>query len=165
MNNMYLVVSVDAAWGIGYKGQLLAKEKKDMQRFRELTLDKTIVYGWNTLKTFPECRPLPGRKNLILTPDEEVRVQGAEILHSIDEVLEYVNSHPEEQVVVVGGASVYHQLLPYCTKAYVTKFDETLTADVFFEDLDASDEWRLAEKMGKIQGSSVTMTFCTYCRT
>lgn len=162
--DMYAVVSVDAAWGIGYKGQLLAKEKRDMQHFRELTLGKTIVYGTNTLKTFPECKPLPGRKNLILNPDEGFSIQGAETVHSIEEVLEYVETHPEEQVVVVGGAMVYAELLPWCKKVYVTKFDEQLSADVFFENLDENNEWKLTETMGKIKGNSVTMTFCTYCR-
>ena len=116
---MKLIVAVDREWGIGYRGELLATVKEDLAHFRELTAGKTIVYGSVTLRTFPSERPLKDRINLILSTNPNLNPEGAIVLRSVEELIDYEKAHPEEDIVVVGGASVYKQLLPYCDAAYV----------------------------------------------
>ena len=138
---MKLIVAVDREWGIGYQGELLANVKEDLAHFRELTIGKTVVYGSTTLRTFPGGRPLKGRKNLILSTKSDLKPEGAIVLHSVEELIAYEKSHSEEEIIVVGGASVYKQLLQYCEAAYVTRFDDSFKKDAYFPDLDTDPAW------------------------
>ena len=140
---MELIVAVDREWGIGCKGDLLARVRGDLRHFRELTDGKTVIYGSNTLLTFPGGKPLKNRKNIVLHPDPAFAVEGALVVHSIPELLACTEAHKDEKYVVIGGASVYRQLLPYCSFAYVTKFDRSFEKDVYFEDLDKNPDWSL----------------------
>ena len=139
---MKLIVAVDREWGIGYRGELLATVKEDLAHFRELTVGKTIVYGSSTLRTFPYGRPLKNRINLILSTNPNFKPEGAVVLHSVEELIAYEKAHPEEDIVVVGGASVYKQLIPYCETAYVTRFDASFEKDAYFPNLDENPSWQ-----------------------
>ena len=139
---MKLIVAVDREWGIGYRGKLLATVKDDLAHFRELTVGKTIVYGSSTLRTFPYGRPLKNRINLILSTNPNFKPEGAVVLHSVEELIAYEKSHPEEDIVVVGGASVYKQLMPYCETAYVTQFEASFEKDAYFPNLDENPSWQ-----------------------
>ena len=139
---MKLIVAVDREWGIGYRGELLATVKEDLAHFRELTVGKTIVYGSSTLRTFPNGRPLKNRINLILSTNPNFKPEGAVVLHSVEELIAYEKAHPEEDIVVVGGASVYKQLIPYCETAYVTRFDASFEKDAYFPNLDENPSWQ-----------------------
>ena len=139
---MKLIVAVDREWGIGYRGELLATVKEDLAHFRELTVGQTIVYGSSTLRTFPYGRPLKNRINLILSTNPTFKPEGAVVLHSVEELIAYEKAHPEEDIVVVGGASVYKQLMPYCETAYVTRFDASFEKDAYFPNLDENPSWQ-----------------------
>ena len=139
---MKLIVAVDREWGIGYRGKLLVTVKDDLAHFRELTVGKTIVYGSSTLRTFPYGRPLKNRINLILSTNPNFKPEGAVVLHSVEELIAYEKAHPEEDIVVVGGASVYKQLMPYCETAYVTRFDASFEKDAYFPNLDENPSWQ-----------------------
>jgi dihydrofolate reductase len=168
---MNLVVAVDKEWGIGYKGGLLAAVKADLAHFRELTVGKTVILGSTTLATFPGGRPLKNRKNIILSRRADFRPEGALVLSSVEELLCYVKEHPEEEFVVIGGASVYGQLLPYCDRAYVTLFEERFEKDTYFPNLDADPAWKMVS-LGEEQRSNketdtvdgMTFRFAEYAR-
>ena len=147
---MTAVVAVCENGGIGKDGALLFHIREDLRRFRQLTQGKTVILGRKTLATFPGGRPLKNRRNLILSHDPAFQVEGAEVVHSLPELLQAIQKVPEEQLCVIGGAAVYEMLLPYCTTAQVTKSYVTLKADTFFPDLDADSCWSLAEE-GKIE--------------
>ena len=169
---MKLVVAVDKEWGIGYKGGLLSAVKADLANFRELTTGKTVVLGSTTLKTFPGGRPLKNRKNLILSRNPNLAPEGATVLHSVKEVVDYQKEHPEQELVVIGGASIYEQMLPYCDTAYVTLFEETFPKDTYFPNLDADPHWQCVQ-LGQQMNSTgetdtidgMTYRFATYKRT
>ena len=150
---MKLVVAVDKEWGIGYNGGLLAAVKADLAHFRELTVGKTVILGSTTLKTFPGGRPLKNRKNIILSRRDDFRPEGALVLSSVEALIDYTRNHPEEDYVVIGGASIYKQLLPYCDTAYVTLFEENFTKDTYFPDLDADARWTCVS-LGPVQYSN-----------
>ena len=137
---MQLVVAVDNAWGIGNAGALLAHVRADMKNFRALTAGKTVILGSKTLATFPGGNPLPKRRNIILSRRPGFVVPGAEVVRGVPELLDLLSGDTED-AVVIGGASVYAELLPYCTEAFVTRFDKTFVSDAFFPDLDADPAW------------------------
>ena len=140
---MNLIVAVDENWGIGYRGDLLARVSEDLKHFRRVTKGKVVIYGSNTLATFPGGKVLPGRVNIVLHPSPDYKPEGAIVAHSIEEVLDAASEYDTEDVFVIGGASVYRQLLPYCDKAHVTKFLKAFPHDVSIPDLDASPEWEV----------------------
>ncbi len=140
---MKLIVAVDKDWGIGYKGDLLARVKADLFNFRDLTSGKIVILGSNTLATFPGGRALKNRTNIVLHPSSEYHPENTTVVHSIDELLEEVKKYNTDDVFVIGGASVYRQMLEFCDTAYVTKFDKSFEKDVYFPNLDDDPDWEL----------------------
>lgn len=140
---MNLIVGVDSNWAIGNKNQLLVSIPNDMKHFREETTGKVVVLGRKTLATFPQGMPLKNRTNIILTSDKNFQVKDAVVVHSIEELLEELKKYNEEDIYIIGGESVYRQMLPYCKVAHVTKNDQSYEADTFFPNLDEDEEWQL----------------------
>ena len=145
---MNIIVAVDSEWGIGYKGDLLARVKEDLQNFARLTTGKTVILGSNTLATFPGGRVLKDRRNIVLNPDPEYAPTGAVVVHSLEELFAKLEELKRdglcsEDIFVIGGASVYRQLLPYCDRAYITEFRRSFDKDVWFPNLDELPEWPL----------------------
>lgn len=158
---MDLVVNVTENWGIGKDGKLLVSISADLKRFRQLTTGKTVILGRKTLSTFPGGRPLKNRTNLILS-HSGVTVEGAEVLPDLEALLARLKDCDLEQVSVIGGASVYRALLPYCSRAYITKTLLSPEADTFFPDLDAMDNWSVAETGPVLEENGVRFQYIDY---
>ena len=112
---MNLIVAVDNNWAIGNKNKLLVSIPNDMKHFREETTGKVVVLGRKTLETFPQGQPLKNRTNIILSRNAKHEVKGAITVHSVEELLEELKKYDDGDVYVIGGDSVYKQLLPYCS--------------------------------------------------
>ena len=140
---MNVIAAVDNNWAIGYQGSLLVRIPSDQKMFREMTEGKVIVMGRKTLETFPQKQPLKNRINIVLSRNEEYTVKGALVVHSIKELMEELKKYDDADIFVVGGSSVYEQLLPYCDTAHITKIDYAYQADAYFPNLDAMPEWEL----------------------
>ena len=136
---MDCIVNVTQNWGIGNENKLLVSISADLKRFRQLTLGKTVILGRKTLETFPHGRPLKNRENIILSTQSTYAVEGATVAHNVEEVLALCKK--AENPCVIGGASVYELLLPYCHRALITKMEMTIPADTYFPDLDALSQW------------------------
>lgn len=140
---MNLIVAVDNNWAIGNKNELLVSIPNDHKRFREETTGKVVVLGRKTLATFPQGLPLKNRTNIILSKDKNLKIKDAIVVNSIDELLQEVKKYNDDDVYVIGGDSIYHQLLPYCNVAHVTKIDHEYEADTYFPNLDKDEEWEI----------------------
>jgi len=139
---MNLVVAVDKNWGIGYKGDLLVRIREDLNNFAALTTGKTVVLGSNTLATFPKGAVLKNRTNIVMSPNPDYRPEGAIVAHSIDELMEILKGFDTDSVWVIGGMSIYRQLLPFCRRAYVTVIEADFVKDAYFPNLDEMPEWK-----------------------
>lgn len=157
---MNLIVNVTQDWGIGLGDSLLVSLSPDLRHFRETTQGHTVVLGRKTLLTFPNAKPLPKRRNLILSTASDFTVEGAQVVHSVAELLQSLA--PDEEVWVIGGESVYRQLLPYCRRAIVTKTFVTRPADRFFPNLDELPEWHLARQEPLQNYEGIAFQFLTY---
>ena len=142
---MNIIVAADKNWAIGKNNKLLVSIPQDMKFFRETTTGKVVVMGRKTLESFPGGQPLKKRVNIVLTSDKNYHVNGADIVHSIDALIEELKKYPAEDIYVIGGESIYRQLLPYCDKAYVTKIEHAYDADTFFPNLDEDPQWRMTK--------------------
>ena len=129
---MKIIVAADKNWGIGVNNNLLVSIPADMKFFRETTTGNVVVMGRKTLESFPNGLPLKNRVNVVLTKDVNYQVKGAIIVHSMDELKEELKEYDSDNVYVIGGATIYEQLIDYCDTAYVTKIDYSYEADVYF---------------------------------
>lgn len=142
---MNLIASVDANWGIGYKNKLLVSIPDDMKFFRETTTGKVVVMGRKTLESFPNGKPLKNRVNIVLTKDPRYQVEGAIVVHDMDELHAELAKYPSEDIYVIGGESIYRQLVDECDVAHITKIDFSYEADAYFPNLDEKEEWVITE--------------------
>jgi len=140
---MNIIAAVDNNWAIGNKDDLLVRIPNDQKFFREETTGKVVVLGRKTLATFPQGMPLPNRKNIILSQKPDFQVKNATMVHSVEELLEELKQYPSEDVYIIGGESVYRQLLPYCDVCHITKINKTYAADRYFPNLDDMPEWEI----------------------
>ena len=131
---MDAIVVVDRNWAIGCNGGLLFSLPTDMKRFRSLTMGGTVLMGRKTLDSFPGGRPLPKRRNIVLST-QEIQVEGAEVVHTLKELL--AAGEAAEHAFVIGGGSVYAALLSRCRRTYLTKVDAAADEpDTYFPNLD-----------------------------
>lgn len=157
---MNAIVAVDENWGIGRGGDQLCYISADLRRFKALTTGHPVILGRKTLATFPGGRPLPGRRNLILSHDPNFIVEGAEVYHDLETLLA---AAPEDSFVI-GGGSVYRALLDRCGTVYVTKIMSTYEADTFFPNLDAAPAWQVAEREEPLEENGLKFQYFTYKR-
>ena len=161
---MNLIVAVDKNWAIGYKGKLLISIPEDMKFFRETTTGHTVVMGKNTLLSFPNSKPLKNRNNIVIALEKDFTVEGATTVYSIEEALEEIKKYDSDDVYVIGGGSIYKQLLPYCDKAFITYIDHSYSADTFFPNLDEDDEWEITSESEEQTYFDIEYFFRTYER-
>ncbi len=164
MQEWIIIASADKKWGIGYRNQLLARVPEDMKQVSAKTRGNVIVMGRKTLESLPGGKPLPERTNVVLTANREFTMENALVVHDVPQLVERLKDYDGE-IYVFGGESIYRQLLPLCTKAYITRFHEAFQADAFLPDLDSLKEWELVEE-GPVQTSKtgVLYQFTTYRR-
>ena len=161
---MNLIVAVDSNWGIGLKNKLLVQIPNDMKFFRQETTGRIIVMGRKTLESFPQGQPLAKRVNIVLTSDKNYEVKGADIVHSMEELMEELKKYNSEDVYVIGGESIYRQLLPFCDVAHVTKIDHSYEADTYFPNLDVNPEWKITAESEEQTYFDIAYTFTKYKR-
>lgn len=138
---MNLIVAVDKNWAIGKENKLLVSIPQDMKFFRETTMGKVVVMGRKTLESFPGGQPLKKRTNIVITRDKNYSVKDAIVVHSVEEALEELKNYNSEDIYVIGGESIYRQMLPHCDVAHVTKIDHAYEADTYFPNLDEKEDW------------------------
>lgn len=136
---MKAIVVVDKNWGIGRNNGLLFRLPPDMARFKRLTTGNVVVMGGNTLRSFPGGRPLPDRTNIVLS---STIAEGDYItVRNLDALRQTLKKFDTDRVFVIGGASFYKTMLPYCRTVHVTKVDADGNAEVYFENLDRNSDF------------------------
>lgn len=161
---MNMIVAVDANWGIGNKNNLLVRIPADHKMFRNETTGKVVVLGRKTLETFPNAKPLPNRTNIILSTNPEYKVKDAEVVHSIEELLEHLKKYNDEDIYIIGGASVYEAMLKYVDTVHVTKIDHEYEADAFFPNLDKDENFKITAESDEQVYFDITYSFVKYER-
>ncbi len=156
---MELIVAVYGDWGIGCGGTQPLALKADRRFFREITKGATVIVGRKTAEDFPGGKPLPGRKNLLLTASGR-EMPGFFTCRTLEEAVQACQK--EEKVFVIGGGSVYRALLPYCSGAYVTKLSASPESDTFFPNLDEMEGWYQEKILGSGTENGISYRFCRY---
>ncbi len=138
-----IIVAIAQNNAIGNENKLLYWLPNDLKRFKALTTGHTIIMGRRTFESLPKGA-LPNRRNIVLSRQEGMKFEGAECFRSLDEALRQCQQ--EEEIYIIGGASVYHQALPLANRLYITRIEDTpSSADAYFPEID-SKEWKETEK-------------------
>ncbi|MBQ6124476.1 MAG: dihydrofolate reductase [Spirochaetales bacterium] len=162
---MQAILHCDRNWGIGKRNDLMFHLPKDMKFFRTTTTNKVVVMGSNTLLSFPGGKPLKGRTNIVLWPggdENRAREGGFVMVQSLPELFREIAKYPPQDVYVIGGAMMYHTLLPYCDKVLLTKVDADGQAEVFFDNLDKLDNWSMTYQSEPQDDNGHIIRFTTY---
>lgn len=156
-----IVVAHTANRVIGREGGLPWRLPSDMRHFRELTLGHAVLMGRRTFQSLPErFRPLPERRNLVLSHDPAFAARGAEAFHSLQDAIEACGG----ECMVIGGEVTYRETLPLCRLVHATEIDVEMDGDAFFPEL-AAGEWRRVERSRPLRENELSFTFNTYERT
>ncbi len=158
---MELIVAVYDDWGIGAEGTQPVALSADRRFFRETTRGAMVIVGRRTVADFPGQKPLPGRVNVILTR-KGGEVPGFTVCSTVEEAVALTDQ--SERAMVIGGGSIYKQMLPFCQKAYVTKVHVTPESDTYFPNLDADPQWELAEVLQRGEEDGISYEMCLYKR-
>ena len=158
---MELIVAVYDDWGIGADGTQQVALSVDRKFFRETTRGATVIAGRRTVGDFPGQKPLPGRHNILLTR-QGGEFPGFTVCGSPEEAVAAAGD--AERVMVIGGGSIYRQMLPLCQKAYVTKVHCQVDSDTFFPNLDENDDWALSEILQTGEENGIAYEMCLYVR-
>ncbi len=158
---MEAIVAVFSDWGIGCDGTQQIALKADRAHFRNLTMGAAVIVGRRTLADFPGGKPLKGRNNIVVTR-QDISIDGAEIAHSTAEGLALAEKYP--RTLVIGGASVYRQFLPYVDLVHVTRIDSQPRSDSYFENLDTSPDFVKSAESEWYEEDGTRYQFITYKR-
>lgn len=158
---MDAIVAVYEDWGIGCCGTQPVALRADRKFFRQTTRGAMVIVGRRTIEDFPGRQPLPGRVNVMLSRGQE-EIPGFLLCHSPQEAAALAAG--AEQAFVIGGGSVYRQMLPFCDRAYVTKVHTTVPCDTFFPNLDEDPQWALKEVLQSGEEDGIAYEMCLYER-
>lgn len=159
---MNLIAAVDKNWAIGMNNELLVHIPDDLKRFRRMTVGKVVVMGRKTLESFPGGKPLKERVNIVLSKDVTYQPEGVIVTHSMEELSEELKKYKSEDIFVIGGESIYRQLLEQCDTAYITRIDYAYQADAWFPNLEEAKMWQVAEEGEEQTYFDLEYHFVTY---
>lgn len=140
---MKIIVAAAKDWGIGNKGDLLFNVPQDMEFFKNSTLNKVVVMGRKTLLSLPGEKPLKNRTNIVMTRDVNFEKEDCIIVNSTEALFEELKKYEGDDVFLIGGGVLYNELYPYCSEAYITKFDAIMEADTYLHNFEDDKDWLL----------------------
>lgn len=163
MHTLRAILNCDEHFGIGKKNGLLFSLPLDMAFFRKTTSGHIVALGENTLLSFPGAKPLKNRTNIVLSKDGHHDYPNVINVHTFDDFKATIKAALEkDDVYIIGGASIYRQMLPYVKEVYLTKVDADGKAEVFFPNLDEDSNFILVSSSPAQNDNGYTIHFLTY---
>lgn len=163
---MNAIVVVDQNWAIGRDGDLLFSLPTDMKRFRTMTTGGTVIMGRKTLESFPGGKPLPKRRNIVITHNTDFVREGAEVVFSAEAALKLTEDEDPDKLWIIGGGSVYAMLLSQCERVYLTRVETQVEeSDTYFPNLDKLPGWEIETVSEPIVENGFTYHFVDYINT
>ena len=163
MPKLSLIAAVARNRIIGHGNRLPWHLPGDMRHFRETTRGRPVLMGRKTWESLPEkFRPLPGRRNIVVTRDPGYAAPGAQCARSLEDAIRLADDGGE--IFVIGGAALYRDALPLADRLYLTEIDADIAGDASFPPLPATD-WKETSRSRPIEEAGLAYTFAVYQRT
>lgn len=161
---MNMIVAVDEKWGIGRDNGLLASISEDMKYFKAHTIDKVVVMGRKTLESLPGKRGLPKRINYVLTTQKGYEAERCIVVNSEEELFNVLERYDGDDVMLIGGASMYNKYYELCDKLYITKLYADLNADAFIVNIDEDERFEVISESELHEENGIEFKFFVYQR-
>ena len=161
---MNAIAAVSLDWGLGRDNDLLFHISEDLKRFRAMTGGGTVIMGRKTLDSMPGGKPLPKRRNIVITRDPDFFRENVEVAHSVEEAAALAATDDPDKVWVIGGGEIYRAMLPLCSTCYITRVYAAPPCDTFFPDLDAMPEWQVQHSEPVQNDGQVDYRFVDYVK-
>jgi dihydrofolate reductase len=157
-----IIVAVSEDWGIGKDNELLWHISEDLKRFKRLTIGNIVIMGKRTWESLPK-KPLPGRKNIVLTDDPDETIKDAVTAYSLQDSIN--KCEKDKEIYVIGGGSIYRQFMPIADRLFITHVHRKAPADIYFPEVDLGI-WEITEKEEfKSDGENgIPYTYAIYTR-
>jgi dihydrofolate reductase len=159
MSRLTLVVAIDAQRGIGVDNKLPWHLPEDLAHFKRVTLGKPMIMGRKTFDSIG--RPLPGRRNIVVTRNAGWRHEGVEVAASLEAAIALVG---EEEASIIGGAQVFEAALPVADRMIVTEIDHNFACDTFFPPIDPAVWVETARERHRSEANGFDYAYVTYVR-
>jgi dihydrofolate reductase len=141
MTEITLIAAMTPERVLGRDGDMPWELPEDLQHFKKTTSDGAVVMGRKTFESFAHGRPLPNRLNVILSRSAEDNIEGAKVVHSLEEAIEYCREKGySEEIFIIGGGSVYKQAIEIGTKMILSEIHEEFEGDTYFPEF--GEEWK-----------------------
>lgn len=162
MKNVTMIAAIGKNNELGKNGDLIWKFKEDLNFFKEQTMGKPMVMGYNTFYSLRGGKPLPGRQHIVLTSRDIEPNPQITIIRSVDELLKYIEEYNDE-VMIIGGAKFYSTMMEYADKLILTEIDaEDREADVYFPKFN-KEEWNIID-LGEHEEENIRYKHCIYTK-
>lgn len=158
---MNMIFCVDKNFGIGFNNQMLFNLKTDLSYFKNKTINKVVVMGYNTLISLPGSKPLKNRINIVLT-SKKIKIENAIVVNSKEELFKVLKNFNSEDIFIIGGAKIYSLMLPYCDIVYCTKVESEKPADVFAPNLDKEPDFKVINESETLTENNLKFKFREY---
>jgi dihydrofolate reductase len=157
-----IIVAIAEDNGIGYRNELLWHIPEDLKRFKNLTFGKTVIMGKKTWESLPK-KPLPGRKNIVITDDPLDNFELSITAYSIEDAISKCGENDE--IFIIGGGSIYRQFMPLADRLYITYIHKKTPADTYFPFINP-EIWEIIEKEEHTQDEAkeIPYTYIIYQR-
>ena len=155
---MNFIVAVTNDYAIGRKNDLLFNIPTDLKYFKEHTINKVIIMGEKTYLSLPK-RPLPKRTTIVLSNNHDFFDNGIIIKRDLNSLFEEIKKYNKDDVWVCGGGSIYNLLMDYCEKAYITKIDAIVPADIYIRNIEEEGNWEEISSSEVFEENGVTFKF------
>jgi len=155
MNDLAIVVAMNPSRVIGVDGDLPWRMREDLRHFKKTTMGHAIIMGRKTWDSIG--RPLPGRRNIVITRNTELQIAGCDVVHSLEAAIDLARKEGDDCPMVIGGATIYAAALPQVTTIYLTEVEIDVDGDTLFPELDRS-VWIEVERR---KGNTPELSFVT----
>lgn len=157
MKNLSMIAAIGENFELGYQNQLLCHLPADLKYFKEKTLGCPVIMGDRTWESLPK-KPLPNRRNIVITLDKDAIFHDCEVVHSIEDAMKLVRD--EKESFIIGGATIYSLFIGLIGKLYLTRIHSNFTADVYFPRIN-ENEWTLIseQQASKDEKNQYDLTF------
>ena len=157
MKNLSMIAAIGENFELGYQNQLLCHLPADLKYFKEKTLGCPVIMGDRTWESLPK-KPLPNRRNIVITLDKDAIFHDCEVVHSIEDAMDLVRD--EKESFIIGGATIYSLFIGLIGKLYLTRIHSDFTADVYFPRFN-ENEWTLISEQhsSKDEKNQYDLTF------
>ncbi|MCL2436351.1 MAG: dihydrofolate reductase [Lentimicrobiaceae bacterium] len=143
MVNLCMIAIIGKNFELGKNNQLLCHLPADLKRFKEITSGYSVIMGDRTWESLP-VKPLPKRRNIVITLDKNAVYHDCEVVHTLDDAVDLVKN--EEKAFIIGGATIYKLFIDRVETLYLTRIDADFDADVFFPEVDFN-QWQMIEEV------------------